>query len=162
MGKNDYGARQSLFPIQGNVLYVEETFFCSAPLSQKNDIRTACVQNSLLLQVRGFFFHFNTGLLFCSSDQESNLRRSVEGALPVRLCADLTGAVGWELGGVLHAGGAHPLQSRESPHGISSSNPTNSACRIENTLHKNGRVCACMYLCIKRIARLLFYASNNA
>lgn len=43
------------------------------------------------------------------------------------LCADLTGAVGWELGGVLHAGGAHPLQSRESPHGISSSNPTNSA-----------------------------------
>lgn len=127
MGKNDYGARQSLFPIQGNVLYVEETLFCSAPLSQKDDIRTACVQNSLLLQVRGFFFHFNTGLLFCSSDQESNLRRSVEGALPVRLCADLTGAVGWELGGVLHAGGAHPLQSRESPHGISSSNPTNSA-----------------------------------
>lgn len=108
------------------------------------------------------FLHLKIGLLFCSSDLESKLHGSVERALPVSVCANLTGAVGWELGGVLHAGGVHPLQTWESPHGISSSNPTKSACRIESTLHKNWHVCACMHLYTGRIPHLLFYASSNA
>lgn len=141
---------------------MEETSSCSAPLFQRDSIYTARVQNSLLLQVHGFSLPLKIGLLFCSSDVESKLHGSVEGVLPVGVCADLTGAVGWELGGVLHACGVRPLQTWESPHSVSSSNPTKSACRIESTLHKNRHVCACMHLYVRRMPHLLFYASNNA